>query len=222
MVQISHFALQTLSCLIFFIPPAEVPDRRRHMNLPSAESEQWTCKQGSNKSDAQEFALHPYDHVGDRLADKHRCDDAVSSSATHGSVSTSRASRRQTSDRQTDTPPTSDGKAMDNDGDDSSTRKLSPDSSTRTHISNGRAVPTGHTSSEDRSFCLARFVQDVDPREMARLGKIDSVTRGRSRERCKEGAGRCRGRRSKSKESHYDQTRVVEERKENQEKDGAA
>lgn len=116
------------------------------MNLPSAESEQWTCKQVSNNSDEQEFALHPYDHVGDRLADKHRCDDAVSSSATHGSVSTSRASKRQTSDRQTDTPPTSDGKAMGADRDDSSTRKPSPDSSTRTHIFNGRVIPPAKTA----------------------------------------------------------------------------
>lgn len=192
------------------------------MNSSSVEPEQWTYKQRSNSIGASEFVLNQYDHVEDRLADKHRCDDAASSSATHGSVSTVGPSRGQISACRTDTSPTSDGKVTDNGGEEDSTRKSSPDSSTRTHVFNGKALPTDCGSSEGRSYCLDRFLHDVDPREEARLDMLDGIDRGRSRERRKDGAGRRREGRLKSRGDYYDQMRVVEEGGQEQEKDGAA
>jgi hypothetical protein len=64
-------------------------------------------------------------------------------------------------------------------------------------------------------------VRDVDPREKARLGNIDSLARGRSLER-KGGAERWKGRLLKSRGNRYDPTRVVEQRGKEQGKDGAA
>ena len=197
------------------------------MNSSSVEPEQWTYKQRSNSIEESEFVLNHYDHVGDRLADNHRCDDAVSSSATHGSVSTVGASRRQVPDCLTDISPTSNGKVTDNDGDKESARKSSPfpnspDSPNRAHMLNGKALPTDCESSEGRSYCLDRFLRDVDPREEARLGMFGIIDRGRSRERREDGAGRRRERRSKSRGGYHDQTRVVEQGGEEQEKDGAA
>ena len=147
---------------------------------------------------------------------KHRCDDAVSSSATHGSASTARASECcQSSADRTDTLLTSHG-------DEDPARKSPPGSSTRTHLFAGKALQTNHSCIEDRSYCLDRFLRDLDPREEARLGKLDDVARGRSRERRKDGAARWRETRLKSKESRYDQTRVVEEGEKKHENDGAA
>lgn len=192
------------------------------MNSSSVEPEQWTYKQRSNSIEESEFVINQYDHVGDRLSDKYRCDDAVSSSATHGSVSTLGASRRQISDCRADTSPTSDGKVTYDGGNGEFTCNSSPDSSARTHMFAGKALPTNCSSGEDRSYSLNRFLRDIDPREEARLRVLSGIDRGRSRERRENGAGRWRERRSNSRAGHHDQTRVVEEGEEEQENDGAA
>jgi len=87
---------------------------------------------------------------------------------------------------------------------------------------NGQALPVNHSSVEDRSYCLDRFLRDLDPREKVRLGKLDDAARGRSRERRKDGAARWRETRLKSKDGRYEQTRVVEEGEKKHENDGAA
>lgn len=121
------------------------------MSLSSAGLEQWTYKQGSDNIEEPAFVLRPYDHVVDGFAVKHRCDDVVSSSATHGSVSTVGASRRQASDRHTDTSPPSNYEAADNGGDEDSTLKSSPESPNGARMFDEKGVPMKRSSSEDRS-----------------------------------------------------------------------
>ena len=167
-------------------------------------------KEGSSIAGDSVFVIHQYNPMADSLSDKVRCDDAVSSSATHGSDSTA-----------TETAPTSNGKAT-NDGEyDDPTRKSSPDTSNRTHMFSKNTHSTNCGSSEDSTYCLGRFLRDIDPREMTRLGYPDGIARGRSLERREDGAGRPREKPLRNR-GCYDQTRVVEERGEEKEKDGAA
>lgn len=89
--------------------------------------------------------------MADSLTDKLRCDDTVSSSATHGSVSTGGASKHHMSSACTRTSPTSNGKATDDGGDEKSTRESSPSPSNETHMFAGKPLPTNSSSIEDRS-----------------------------------------------------------------------
>jgi hypothetical protein len=204
------------SCLVFL---TERPRYRQHMNLPPVEPKQWSCKQGSViVEEASEFVIHPPVSacLAADLPTKQRCDDAVSSSATHGSVSDTGASeRRQSPADRTNTLPTSNG-------DKDPAHESPPGSSAKTHLFAGKALPTNPSSCEHLSYCLDRFLGDVDPREEARLGKLDSIARGRSRERRKDGAGRWRETRLKSRNGHCDRVRLVEEVEKKQETDGAA
>ena len=160
--------------------------------------------------------------MADSLTDKLRCDDTVSSSATHGSVSSAGTNTRQIPDGRTDTIPTSNGEVEDDSGDKESTRGWSSKSANRARPFGGKALPTNHSSTADLPYRLDRFVRDIDPRAKARLGILDDGDRGRSRERRKDGAGRWRETRLKSRNGHCDRVRLVEEVEKKQETDGAA
>lgn len=54
------------------------------------------------------------------------------------------------------------------------------------------------------------------------MGQLDDIDRGKSCERRKDGAGRCRRRRLKTRGDQCDQTQVIREGGEEQENDGAA
>lgn len=193
------------------------------MNSSTAESEQWSVQQGSSITEKSESVFHHYDAgMKTDLLTKHRCDDAVSSSATHGSVSSAETSRRQTSGGRTDTTPISNGEIGDDGGDEDTTRGSSPKSVNRALMVNGKALLTDCNSTENPSYCLDRFVRDIDPREKARLGISDDGDRGRSRERRKDSAGRWREPRLKSRERRYDKTRVDKEGEREKDQDGAA
>lgn len=212
--------LFVLSCLIFSLEGSE---DRQHMNSSTAGSEQWSVQQVSSTIEDLEFVLTQFHHFTEtNLLTKCRCDDAVSSSATHGSVSSAGTNTRQIPDGRTDTIPTSNGEVEDDSGDKESTRGWSSKSANRARPFGGKALPTNHSSTADLPYCLDRFVRDIDPWAKARLGILDDGDRGRSRERRKDGAGRWREPRSNSRERRYDQTRVDTEGEQKKCQDGAA
>jgi hypothetical protein len=179
------------------------------MKSSSAESKQRTSQQGPSITEGSEFVLHQYGPVPESdLLMKHRRDDAVFSSTTHGSISSAGTSRRQISDLHTGATQTSNVEVEDHGEDTSTARESSPKSANRAHMFNVKPRSTNYSSTEDLSYCLDRFVRDIYPQEKARLGKLDNIDRGRSRERRKDGAGRWREPRLKSRERRYDHTRV--------------
>jgi hypothetical protein len=156
------------------------------MHSPFAAAKYQTHKQPYHTGGSLEFVSPP--HIAmPRLLIKCSCDDATSSSATHGSVSTTGINRYRAPAHCTNTSPTSKSNCIGDNGDDeTSAFRSSKESSEIPHIER-KTLSTNHGSCESRPYCLDRFVRDIDPREKVRLGQFEGTAHARTREECSKG-----------------------------------